>query len=281
MNEINFSEVLKSFEFRFSKKLGQNFISDLNLLEAITCDSGIGCNDNVVEIGTGAGALTRFLANKANRVFSFEIDKRLSEILAITLRGLDNVEVIFKDVLKAPISEIDELADSFHLVANLPYYITTPIILKFLEQSKNVKTLTVMVQKEVGERLVAKPGTKEYGSITLATNFFGKSEIVRKVSRSMFYPIPNVDSVIVRITREDRERTCSASDFRKVVRSAFAMRRKTLANNLCASFGASRDVVESTLSKLFGNVMIRGETLCVDDVCLLTNSLRSQNIINQ
>ena len=280
MNEINLSEILKSFEFRYSKKLGQNFISDLNLLEAITCDSGIKNDDVVVEIGTGAGALTRFLANKANKVFSFEIDKRLSEILAITLKGLDNVEVIFRDVLKTSIDEIDGLANSFHLVANLPYYITTPIILKFLEQSKNVKTLTVMVQKEVGERLVAKPGTKEYGSITLATNYFGKGEIVRKVSRNMFYPSPNVDSVIVKIAREDREKTCCASDFRKVVKSAFAMRRKTLANNLCASFGAGRDIVEETLLKLFGNVMIRGETLSVDEVCLLTNSLKKFNIIN-
>jgi 16S rRNA (adenine1518-N6/adenine1519-N6)-dimethyltransferase len=267
-------DVLKAFDFKFSKQYGQNFISDTNLLDAIVCDSGVSGNDVAVEIGTGAGALTAALAKKVKRVISFEVDKRLKEILELTLAGVDNAEVVFKDALKIPLPEIEEMAGgNYHVVANLPYYITTPLIMKFAEEARKCSSMTLMVQKEVADRLSATPGTKDYGSVTVAANVYGAVKTTRTVSRKMFYPQPNVDSAVVHIVKHETPFDCDKKQLRKVVKSAFAMRRKTLVNNLTATFGGARGHYESVLTELGFSTAARGETLSVDDFCNLTNRL--------
>ena len=242
-------DVLKACGFKFTKSLGQNFISDSNLLDAIVADSGVGEGDIVVEIGTGAGTLTAALAKKAKKVISYETDTSLKPVLEITLREFDNIEVVFKDILKASVNEIEKIAGGkYHVVANLPYYITTPVLMKFVEQCDNVLSLTLMMQKEVAQRLSAKAGTKEYGSVTVAVDFFGEAKTTRIVSRKMFYPEPNVDSAVVKITKREQPLDCDKKNLRRVVKSAFAMRRKTLANNLAASFAHGRAEFEAVLT---------------------------------
>jgi len=279
MNE-KLSDILKACNFRFNKKLGQNFISDSNLLDAIVADSRVGENDTVVEIGTGAGTLTAALAKKVKRVISFEVDASLKPVLEITLREFDNVEVVFKDVLKMSMTEIEALAiGDYHVVANLPYCITTPILMKFVEQAEHAQSLTLMMQKEVAQRLSSKPDTKEYGSVTVASDFYGEAKITRTVSRKLFYPEPNVDSAVVRIEKHKESLPCDKKELRRVVKSAFAMRRKTLANNLAASFGKSRTDYEKVLTDLDFSTTVRGEALSVIDFCRLTNLLLKSGLI--
>ena len=234
MDTPSLKDIVKSAEFRFNKALGQNFISDKNLLDAIVADSGVTGEDTVVEIGTGGGTLTRALAAVAKRVYSFEVDENLKKVLSVSLQGVENAEVIFRDVLKMSDAGIRDIAgDGFKVVANLPYYITTPLVMRFLESDLGVQSLTVMVQQEVADRFVAKPNTADYAAITLAIEMHGSAAVTRRVSRNMFYPVPNVDSAVVRI---DVNGTKLAGENRelvhKLVRAAFAMRRKTLANNL-------------------------------------------------
>ena len=177
MSEIR--EVLAKNAFRFNKKFGQNFITDTNLLDAITADAGITADDTVLEIGPGAGTLTARLAASAGKVIAYEIDENLKPVLAETLEGLGNVEVVFKDVEKASDAEIAEKTGAkYKLVANLPYYITTPVIMRFLECGNRPESITVMVQKEVGDRLVAKAGSAEYGAITAAVALEGEAKII-------------------------------------------------------------------------------------------------------
>ena len=277
----NLGDILKSCGFKFNKKLGQNFISDSNLLDAIVADSGVGENDTVVEIGTGAGTLTAALAKKVGKVISYETDISLKPVLEITLREFDNVEVVFKDILKASISEIEALAGggAYHVVANLPYCVTTPVLMKFVEQSEHAQSLTLMMQKEVAQRLSAKPGSKEYGSVTVACDLYGETKTVRTVSRKLFFPEPNVDSAVVRIEKHKESLPCDKKALRRVVKSAFAMRRKTLANNLAASFGKSRADYEAVLAQLNFSPTVRGEALSVQDFCRLTELLEEKNLV--
>lgn len=270
---MKLKDLLQASGFRFNKGLGQNFISDTNLLKGIVADSLIGETDVVVEIGTGAGTLTRQLAEKAEKVYSFEVDKNLEPVLALSLQGVENVEVIFRDVLKMKDDEFIEIIGGreFKVVANLPYYITTPLITRFLESDLPVRSLTVMVQEEVGDRLVAKPNTADYSAITLAVLMRGSATVTRKVGRNMFYPSPNVDSSVVRIDIEDNKLAGENKPLiHKLVRSAFAMRRKTLVNNLSASFGISKaDATEKVKSAGFDE-RIRGEVLSLDDFVRLS-----------
>ncbi|MEG2450522.1 MAG: 16S rRNA (adenine(1518)-N(6)/adenine(1519)-N(6))-dimethyltransferase RsmA, partial [Clostridia bacterium] len=192
---MNVGEIIRDTGFRCNKALGQNFITDINLLRGIVADSKVTADDVVVEIGTGAGTLTRELASVCKKVYSFEVDDRLQPVLALSLQGLDNVEVIFRDVLKMRDSEIAEIVGApFKVVANLPYYITTPLVMRFLESGLDVLGLTVMVQKEVADRFTAMPNTSEYSAITLAIETAGSATVTRDVSRKMFFPVPNVDS---------------------------------------------------------------------------------------
>ena len=271
--EMKMKDLLQATSFRFNKALGQNFISDTNLLKGIVSDSGVTDNDVVVEIGTGAGTLTRQIANVAKKVYSFEVDKNLEPVHALSLQGVDNVEVIFRDVLKMKDNEFQEIVGTgdFKVVANLPYYITTPLIMRFLESDLPVTSLTIMVQEEVGLRLVAKPNTADYSAITLAVLLRGEATITRKVGRNMFYPAPNVDSAVVRI---DIDRTKLEGEnknlIHKIVRSAFAMRRKTLVNNLNASFGISKQEATERLNRAGLDEKVRGEALSLDDYVRLS-----------
>lgn len=271
--EMKMKDALKATSFRFNKALGQNFISDTNLLKGIVADSGVKEGDTVVEIGTGAGTLTREIAEIAGKVFSFEVDRNLAPVHQLTLAGLDNIEVIFRDVLKMKDEEFRAIVGDgeFKVVANLPYYITTPLIMRFLESDLPVTSLTIMVQEEVGRRLVAKPNTADYSAITLAVLIRGSAVITRKVNRNMFYPAPNVDSAVVRIDVEDGKLEGENKTLiHKLVRSAFAMRRKTLVNNLNASFGLSKAEATEKLTKAGLDEKVRGEALSLDDYVRLS-----------
>lgn len=273
MDNINIKDIIRGTGFRFNKALGQNFVSDGNLLNAIVSDSGIDGQDTVVEIGTGAGTLTRALAAKAKKVFSFEVDTNLQPVLALSLQGLVNVEVIFRDVLKMKDEELISIVGTrFKVVANLPYYITTPLVMRFIESGLNVDSITVMVQKEVADRFVAKANTADYSAITLAIESAGNATVTRKVSREMFFPAPNVDSAVVRI---DIDRTKlkgeNAALIHKLVRAAFTMRRKTLANNLAASMGIGKKEAEDKLNAAGFPPLVRGEVLTLDDYIRLSH----------
>lgn len=272
MENSNIKDILRGADFHFNKALGQNFITDTNLLKAIVQDAGITPDDIVVEIGTGAGTLTRELANVAKKVYSFEVDRNLERVLALSLQGLENVEVVFRDILKMKDDEVREIVGTpFKVVANLPYYITTPLVLRFIESDLDVSSLTVMVQKEVADRFVAKSNTADYSAITLAIEIAGDAKITRDVSRNMFYPMPNVDSAVVRID-VDRHKLDGENVplIHKLARSAFAMRRKTLANNLSVSFGITKqDATERIKSAGFAP-LIRGEALSLDDFVKLS-----------
>ncbi|MCD8041198.1 MAG: 16S rRNA (adenine(1518)-N(6)/adenine(1519)-N(6))-dimethyltransferase RsmA [Clostridia bacterium] len=261
MQEIKLSETLAANGFNFKKQFGQNFITDGNLLDGIVDDSGI-CGGLAVEIGCGAGTLTRAIAKKADKVLAFEIDKDLQPVLAVTLAGAENCEVIFRDFMKVNMAEFEKKLPPYTVVANLPYYITTPLVMKFIEQSQKCVSLTVMVQEEVAERFCSHAGTPEYGAITASIALRGRCRIVRRVPRTMFYPRPNVDSAVVRIDIfEGNVKVQDADTYKKVVRAAFSSRRKTLENNLMQYFKVKRDKAREWLTSAGIDYMIRGEEL--------------------
>lgn len=278
MENNGIKDIIRGVDFHFNKALGQNFITDANLLDAIVADSGINGDDTVVEIGTGAGTLTRAIAKVAKKVYSFEVDRNLQPVLALSLQGVDNAEVIFRDVLKMKDDELKSVVgDSFKVVANLPYYITTPLAMRFIESSLDVKSVTIMVQKEVALRFVAKPNTADYSAITLAIEMAGNAQITRNVSRNMFFPSPNVDSAVVRI---DIDRTKLSGEnaplLHKLVRSSFAMRRKTLANNLSVAFQIDKAQASAIIEEAGFSPMVRGEALSLDDYKKLTKTLETR-----
>lgn len=243
----------------FKKKFGQNFISDKNLLNAICQDAQISKDDQVLEIGAGAGTLTTAISEIADKVVSYEIDKDLeNHLLSLNLK---NVKFVFGDIMNFSIEEIEkDFNCSYKMIANLPYYITTPIIFKFLNNSQKISSLTIMVQKEVAERIVAGVGGKEYGVLSIMTAFYGQAEINRIVSRKMFYPQPNVDSAVVTI-KIDREKykNIDKDKFYNFIKACFSMRRKTLRNNLNQS-GINKETLslipEEILSKRAENFNI-------------------------
>lgn len=269
-------QILRSNNFRFNKALGQNFITDKNLLEAIVADSGVDDSDTVIEIGAGAGTLTRALAEKAKKVYAFEVDEALRPVLAQTLDGLANVSLVFADVLKLTDSDLLSLVGEspFKVVANLPYYITTPLIMRFLESALPVTSLTVTIQKEVAERLVAGAGTPEYGAITVAADYAGYPKIMRLIGKEMFFPVPKVDSALLRID-VDRNKYTVADErlFKRTVKAAFLWRRKTLKNNLQCMFGLPGDRCAEAIAKCGFDPMIRGERLDTRDFITLSEVL--------
>ncbi len=266
--------VLVKHGFRFKKQFGQNFISDSNLLKSIVAASGISGEDTVVEIGCGAGTLTRALSETAKKVYAFDIDAELKPVLAETLAGCDNVEVIFRDFNKLDLKAFEGEIGRYAVVANLPYYITTPLVTKLLEESEKVESLSIMVQEEVAERFCAREGTPEYGSITAAIALKGSAKIVKRVSRNLFYPRPNVDSAVVKITFErGRLPVRSEKMYRAAVRCAFLSRRKTLENNLVNVFGFSRETAKEVLFKAGVEEKARGETLSPERLARLSDVL--------
>ena len=278
---MNLKEILKKNDFTFQKKFGQNFLTDGDLLDSIVEKAGIGGDDTVVEVGCGGGTLTAAIAKKAKRVIGFEIDRKLEPVLKETLAENENVEIIFRDVMKVSAEEIGRIAGgSYAVVANLPYYITTPVLMKFLEEGENVTSVTVTVQEEVADRLCALPGTPEYGAITVAVNAAGNAEKVMRIGRNLFYPVPNVDSAVVKITIDrDKYDAETRAMIRSVVRAAFQSRRKTLANNLMQAFKISRAEAESAVVAAGIDPMTRGETLDVEEYRRLAESLKAKSVL--
>ena len=260
--DSNVKNTLREAGFGFKKRLGQNFITDKNLLSSIVREAGVDSCDTVIEIGCGAGTLTRAIAEQAKRVIGFEVDRDLQPVLSKTLAGVDNAEIIFKDFLKVNLSELEQEIGEYSVVANLPYYVTTPLITKILEESKLCKSLTVMVQEEVALRLCASENTPDYGAITAVIALRASAKIVKRVGREMFTPRPNVDSAVVKMTVEDGR--ISVTDpllYKKVVHAAFSSRRKTLENNLVNSFKLSREQAQKLLLDCGIDLKARGETL--------------------
>ena len=272
--------VLEKHGFRFKKQFGQNFISDGNLLKSIVDASGITKDTTVVEIGCGAGTLTRALAEAAKRVYAFDIDRDLQPVLAETLAGLDNVEVIFRDFNKLDLKEFEKEIEEYTVVANLPYYITTPLVTKLLEESDKVQGLSIMVQEEVAERFCAKENTAEYGSITAAIALKGNAKIVKRVSRNLFFPRPNVDSAVVKIEFE-RGRVAVKDEraYRQTVKCAFLNRRKTLENNLVNFFKLTREQAKEILQLAGVEDKARGETLSPQRLAILADVLLDKGAI--
>lgn len=251
----------------FKKKFGQNFISDKNLLNAICEDAQLDKNDEVLEIGAGAGTLTEAISAKCEKVVSFEIDRDLQEhLLALSLK---NTLFVFGDIMDYSLEEIEQhFSDKYKMIANLPYYITTPIIFKFLNNSSRLSSLTIMVQKEVAERMVAKGG-KDYGVLAIMIDFYGDAEIKRIVSRKMFFPQPNVDSAIVTIKIQDKYPEIDKKEFYKFIQAVFSMRRKTLKNNLLQA-GYNKEKIE----KLGENILkTRAEQHNIEKLIEIFNNL--------
>lgn len=273
-------DILAKNGFYFKKKFGQNFLTDANLLDAIVRDADVDDATVVLEIGAGAGALTRALSKAAKKVLAYEIDASLQPVLAETLSGCENTEVAFGDFLRADLPALEKELGEYRVVANLPYYVTTPVMMRFLEEAKRCMGLTVMVQEEVARRFTAEAGTPDYGSVTAAIALKGEARIMRKVPRTMFMPRPNVDSAIVRIDFEKgRIPVSSEAAYRAVVRCAFAGRRKTLENNMMGAFRLSREQARALLSEAGIADMVRGETLTPQQFARLADVLVGHGVL--
>lgn len=270
-------EVLDRHGFTFSKGLGQNFLIDGNIVRNIVKGAGISKDDYVLEIGPGMGTLTEELALNAKKVVAIEIDKRLEPILEETLKPYDNAEVVFGDVLKLPLRDIiNEKCDggSVKVVANLPYYVTTPIIIKLLEEGLPFKSITVMVQKEVADRMVAKPHSKDYGSLTLFVGYYTKPEIVLKAPKSVFMPQPKIDSSVIKLVVRENLPDVDSDKYFKVVRAAFLKRRKTLLNSLSSKeVNADKDEIRDALKRAGIDEGLRAENLDMDDFIKIAKEL--------
>ncbi len=275
---MKLSELLKKHNFKFSKKYGQNFLSDGNLLISIAEKGGVNKNTPVLEIGCGAGTLTKVLCERAKYVYGYEIDKSLAPVLGDNLAGIENCDITFKDIMREKTQETENrIGEEYQLVANLPYYITTPIIMKFIEESKNCTSIVIMVQDEVARRLCANAGTADYGAITASINLVASSERILSVPRTMFMPVPNVDSAVVKITfNRDKYPGVDKKIYRDTVRNAFLSRRKTLVNNIREWLKISKEEAESLLTDCLIGVMARGETLCEDDFVRLSTEIKNR-----
>ena len=260
--------VLQKYNFNFQKKFGQNFLIDTHVLERIIESAGITKEDFVLEIGPGIGTMTQYLCEAAREVVAVEIDDHLIPILQDTLSEYDNVTVLNDDILKVNIAELAEQHNGgkpIKVVANLPYYITTPIIMGLFESHVPIDSITVMVQKEVADRMQVGPGTKDYGALSLAVQFYARPEIVANVPPNCFMPRPNVGSAVIRLTRHS-EVPVQVNDEKlmfKIIRASFNQRRKTLANGLNNSpeIHLPKEIIQESIEELGVPVTIRGEAL--------------------
>lgn len=269
-------DLVKKHGFKFTKSLGQNFLIDDNIVDKIVAGAGIGPGDKIIEVGPGIGTLTREMASRAQNLMAVEIDKNLIPILEDTLGDYDNVKIVNEDIIKADIRGlIDENLSGgpVKLVANLPYYITTPIIMRFLEENINVTDIVVMVQKEVAERMNAQPGGKDFGALSVAVQYYCDTEIVAKVPRHLFVPQPNVDSIVIalRVRPERKYKVDDEGLYFKVVKAAFGQRRKTLLNSISSMGNLAKDQVKEALEEAGIDPKRRGETLSLDEFAILSN----------
>lgn len=273
---INTNEILTRYSLRLTKTLGQNFLTDANIIRKITDAGEISEKDLVIEVGPGIGALTVSLAKKAGKVIAIEIDRKLMPALEETTGSFDNIELVNADVLKVDISGlIDGWPGNVKVISNLPYYVTTPIIMMFLEGNYPIERMVLMVQKEVAQRITAAPKTKDYGALTVGVQALGIPKILFNVSRNCFIPKPEVDSAVVRIIISDelKKKIIDHRIFHECVKAAFSQRRKTLLNSLGSSpfLDIDRETVRELLSVLNLKEQTRGEELSVDQFVLLSN----------
>ncbi|NMA01908.1 MAG: 16S rRNA (adenine(1518)-N(6)/adenine(1519)-N(6))-dimethyltransferase RsmA [Clostridia bacterium] len=275
---MGLKEILAKHGFKFKKRFGQNFITDPGILNKIVDVAEITKDDLVIEVGPGLGTLTKTIAERAGRVITIEIDKDLIPILQETLEGLDNVDVVEGDALKLNLDQLvlEKLGElkPYKIVANLPYYITTPLIMHFLEEGYNVERIVVMVQKEVAERIVANPGTKEYGALTVNLQLFTQAKIAFTVPRHVFTPKPDVDSAIVDlVVRKEPLYPIQDREFlRKIITAAFGQRRKTLLNSL-GSLTIDKKILNEAMEGINLDSRRRGETLSLEEFVLLANGI--------
>ncbi|MCM3318226.1 16S rRNA (adenine(1518)-N(6)/adenine(1519)-N(6))-dimethyltransferase RsmA [Rummeliibacillus stabekisii] len=275
-------EILKKYGFSFKKSLGQNFLIDPNILRNIVSHAELTKESTAIEIGPGIGALTEHLARSAGKVISFEIDQRLLPVLADTLSPYDNVKIIHSDILKVDVSNIlAEECENYNdimVVANLPYYVTTPILLKLLMDKLPIRGMVVMMQKEVADRISAVPGTKAYGSLSIAVQYYMQAEVVMTVPKTVFMPQPNVDSAVLRLLRREKPpvEVINEAFFFEVTRSSFAQRRKTILNNLQSQLEngkAKKEQILSALAEVNIDPTRRGETLSIVEFGRLADAL--------
>lgn len=274
--------ILEKYGFSFKKSLGQNFLIDTNILKKIVSFADLTENSGAIEIGPGIGALTEQLARSSKKVVAFEIDQRLLPILKDTLSPYPHVKVIHKDVLEADVQSVmtEEFQDieDIMVVANLPYYVTTPIIMKLLEEHLPIRGIVCMLQKEVADRISAKPGTKDYGSLSIAVQYYTEAETVMIVPKTVFVPQPNVDSAVIRLTRRSQPAVSVKDEnfFFQVTKASFAQRRKTILNNLTSQLPDGKQKKEEILSALLASGIEptrRGETLSLEEFGLLSDEL--------
>ena len=285
-NPQNTIAVLQKYNFNFQKKFGQNFLIDTHVLDKIIAAAGITKDDMVLEIGPGIGTMTQYLCENAREVIAVEIDKALIPILEDTLSEYDNVEVINEDILKVDINRITQEKNGgkpIKVVANLPYYITTPIIMGLFESHVPIDSITVMVQKEVADRMQVGPGTKDYGALSLAVQYYAKPQIVANVPPNCFMPRPNVGSAVIKLTRHavtpvqvDDEKLMF-----KIIRASFNQRRKTLANGLnnSSEIKLSKEQIAEAIAELGVSPSIRGEALTLEQFAELSNIIGRKKII--
>ena len=276
----NTIEILQKYNFRFQKKLGQNFLIDTHVLEKIIESAGITKDDFVLEIGPGIGTMTQYLCENAREVMAVEIDENLIPILGDTLSSYDNVTVVNEDILKLDIAKVAEEHNNnkpIKVVANLPYYITTPIIMGLFESHVPLESITVMVQKEVADRMQSGPGTKDYGALSLAVQYYSKAEIVANVPPNCFMPRPNVGSAVIRLTCHESSPVVVNDEklMFRLIRASFNQRRKTLQNgiNNAPNLNFSKEQVVTALDKMGLVSTIRGEALSLEQFAELSNLL--------
>ena len=275
--DLNTLELVKKYNFKFTKSLGQNFLVDDSVLEDIIEGAEISPEDHVIEIGPGVGTLTAELLKKAKRVTALELDSSLIPILSEELKDRDNFTLINKDALKVDFKELTNEGEKVKVVANLPYYVTTPIIAKLLNEGVNFESLTIMIQKEVAERINASPGNKDYGALSLLVQYYCDTKIVRRVSPASFIPRPKVDSIVIKLIKlpKPRVEVKDENTFFKVIRDSFNMRRKTLSNAL-KNVGLSKEALDEAFKEANIDSRRRGETLSIEEFAALANSIYSR-----
>lgn len=279
----NTIEILQKYKFNFQKKFGQNFLIDTHVLDKIIASAGVAKEDCVLEIGPGIGTMTQYLAENAREVIAVEIDKALIPILEDTLSEYDNVTIINEDILKIDINQIVEERNHgqpVKVVANLPYYITTPIIMGLFENHVPLESITVMVQKEVADRMQVGPGTKDYGALSLAVQYYAKPEIVANVPPNCFMPRPNVGSAVIRLTRYEKPpvEVVDEKYMFALIRASFNQRRKTLVNGLlnAGNLGITKENITDALGKMKLSATVRGEALTLEQFAQLSNLLKHE-----
>ncbi len=279
MLDLTNIEVIKylcnKYGFKFSKDMGQNFLTDSSVIDEISAAAAENVS-GVIEIGPGFGCLTAALGQRCDKVVSIELDTRLESVLKETLAGFDNIKIFWEDCMKADIAKIisEEFSGNVSVAANLPYYITTPIVMKLLEGGYGFKKIIIMVQKEVAERFCAAPGGKEYGAVTLGVQYRADAKVILDVGKEKFMPSPKVDSAVIEMTMLDEPRVRPKSEklFFDLIKAAFAQRRKTLVNSLANSgkFGSKEDIIKA-VEAIGKDANIRGEKLSIDEFCALSD----------